>query len=204
MTDRFHRIGERLLDAIAETERVVLAVPEDERRWWYDTSRYDETVTVEGTNIYVAAGVYGPLEDRYGEHIARNDPFSIARRCRADRRVVREWMERTTSTFEGMTEEELHQYRAHPAWDYKTTEGPRKRWDDVDVPPEGEGWVLNTAAGRNGWERFDYTEERYWRRPRAEPYVREPRKPPFYIRELAVGYGIIDDEEALDGRSDES
>lgn len=53
-----------------------------------------------------------------------------------------------------------------PGWEYATTEGQRKNWDDVDTPPSGDGWERNTELGRNGWERFDYTEESYWRRPK--------------------------------------
>lgn len=62
----------------------------------------------------------------------------------------------------------LHAERRHPAWEYATTEGQRKAWDDADTPPEGEGWERNVDAGRNGWDRFDYTEESYWRRRRPE------------------------------------
>lgn len=73
---------------------------------------------------------------------------------------------------EPATDAELHALESHPAWEYRTTMGPRKQWDDIDVPPcdrEGEpepGWERNVDAGRDGWERFDYTEESYWRRPR--------------------------------------
>jgi len=49
-------------------------------------------------------------------------------------------------------------------WEYATTTGPRKRWDDEMRPPEGDGWEVDTTRGRDGWERFDYHEERYWRR----------------------------------------
>lgn len=59
---------------------------------------------------------------------------------------------------------ELHRMRRHPGYEYDTTEGQRKNWDDADEPPEGEGWERNVDAGRNGWDRFDYTEESYWRR----------------------------------------
>ena len=68
---------------------------------------------------------------------------------------------------------QLHARRAHPGYEYATTQGPRKQWEFGDVPPtddEGEpqpGWERNTAAGRDGWERFDYTEESYWRQPKA-------------------------------------
>ncbi|MFC8447604.1 LuxR C-terminal-related transcriptional regulator [Kitasatospora sp. NPDC057223] len=72
----------------------------------------------------------------------------------------------------GFTEEEtaeqLHARRAHPGWEYATTEGPRKAWDHVDMTPEGGGWERNTAAGREGWDRLDYTEESYWRRVVAD------------------------------------
>lgn len=64
---------------------------------------------------------------------------------------------------------ELHRRFAHPAYQYETTEGQRKCWDAVDEPPEGEGWERNVDAGRDGWERFDYTEESYWRRLRDRP-----------------------------------
>lgn len=52
-------------------------------------------------------------------------------------------------------------------WEYATTTGPRKSWYDENVPPEGEGWELDPTRGKPGesWERFDYHEERYWRRP---------------------------------------
>jgi DNA-binding CsgD family transcriptional regulator len=63
------------------------------------------------------------------------------------------------------TPDQLHARFAHPGWEYATTIGPRKQWDDADVPPDGDGWERNMAAGRDGWERWDYTEESYWRRP---------------------------------------
>lgn len=52
-----------------------------------------------------------------------------------------------------------------PGWEYETTTGPRKAWRDADVPPPGEGWEPNVEVGHNGWERFEYHEESYWRRP---------------------------------------
>ncbi|MET9728460.1 hypothetical protein [Streptomyces zaomyceticus] len=80
---------------------------------------------------------------------------------------------------------ELHAQRAHPDWEYATTEGPRKHWDDIDVRPAGEDgepdptWQRNTDAGIDGWERFAYTEESYWRRPKpaAQTAVEEPAAP---------------------------
>ncbi|MGW7726184.1 hypothetical protein ACWGJ6_22980 [Streptomyces canus] len=72
---------------------------------------------------------------------------------------------------------ELHARRSHPAFEYATTTGPRKQWDDLDRPPAGESaspdctWERNVDAGRpgQGWDRFDYTEESYWRRLKPVP-----------------------------------
>lgn len=72
------------------------------------------------------------------------------------------------------TDAQLHARFAHPAWEYRVTEGPRKQWDDADVPPTDDfgepepAWERNTDAGRDGWERWDYTEESYWRRLRPD------------------------------------
>ena len=64
------------------------------------------------------------------------------------------------------TEAELHRDFAHPDWEYEITTGPRKAWWESEQPPGGDGWVRNVEAGRNGWERFEYHEESYWRRPK--------------------------------------
>lgn len=62
-----------------------------------------------------------------------------------------------------------------PRYEYATTTGPRKAWYFADEPPEGDGWELDYSRGRSGeaWDRFDYHEERYWRRlvtpPAATP-----------------------------------
>ncbi|MFF2100924.1 hypothetical protein [Streptomyces sp. NPDC058202] len=69
----------------------------------------------------------------------------------------------------------LHAEQRHPDYEYATTTGPRKQWDDADVPPYGDNgepdttWQHNLDAGYPGagWERFDYTEEAYWRRPKT-------------------------------------
>ncbi|MFE2710603.1 hypothetical protein ACFXKI_01080 [Streptomyces mirabilis] len=85
------------------------------------------------------------------------------------------------------TDSQLHARFAHPAWEYRTTDGPRKQWDDIDLPPHDDygepepGWERNVDAGRDGWERFDYTEESYWRRLRADG----PRSP-YIPRELRI------------------
>lgn len=58
----------------------------------------------------------------------------------------------------------LHDREWHPDFEYDRTKGPRKAWDYEDEPPEGEGWERNVDKGCDGWERFDYYEEAYWRR----------------------------------------
>jgi hypothetical protein len=70
---------------------------------------------------------------------------------------------------------ELHASCAHPAYEYATTQGQRKAFDRIDEPPEGDGWERNVDAGRNGWERFDYHEESYWRRLRASASTQQAR-----------------------------
>jgi hypothetical protein len=60
----------------------------------------------------------------------------------------------------------LHRLESHPEYEYATTKGGRKMFYDENIPPLGEGWERNVDAGRNGWERFDYHEEAYWRRKR--------------------------------------
>ncbi|MER6492690.1 hypothetical protein [Streptomyces griseorubiginosus] len=88
-----------------------------------------------------------------------------------------------------LAEAQLHARFAHPAWEYGVTEGPRKQWDDIDVPPCDDngnpepGWERNVDAGRNGWERWDYTEESYWRRLR--PNGARPQHIPRGLRILA-------------------
>jgi hypothetical protein len=66
-------------------------------------------------------------------------------------------------------------------YEYTKTTGPRKSWDNPDEPPyifpndENQNpWELDPDRGRPGesWERFDYHEERYWRRVRP-PTVSE-------------------------------
>ncbi len=61
-------------------------------------------------------------------------------------------------------------------YEYRTTSGPRKSWDgEPDLTKEG--W--EPISGADSWERFDYHEERYWRRaipaPPASLPVSEPR-----------------------------
>lgn len=125
------------------------------------------------------------------EHVALHDPDAVLRRCAADRKILADWLERSANPFEGMTDDELHDRRMHPAYEYATTEGQRKAWDYSDVPPGGDDWERNTTARfPEAWERFDYHEESYWRRLRPDG-VREWQRPepPLYIRLLAEGYG---------------
>ena len=56
----------------------------------------------------------------------------------------------------------LHSKEMHPDYEYETTEGARKYFDQHE--PEGKNWQCNTNRGRDGWERFDYHEEAYWMR----------------------------------------
>lgn len=84
---------------------------------------------------------------------------------------------------ESETDAQMHARFAHPAYEYRTTEGPRKQWDNAEVPPADDNgdpdptWERNTDAGRNGWERWDYTEESYWRRLLPEGRHQEQHLP---------------------------
>lgn len=62
-------------------------------------------------------------------------------------------------------ESALHRRMAHPDYEYATTKGQRKAWD-VTPPEQGDGpvWEMNKDY-HDGWERFEYHEEAYWRRP---------------------------------------
>jgi len=103
----------------------------------------------------------------------------------AKRRIIDD-----TPTFESefgdWTDDQLHERCIHPAWEYETTEGQRKAWYDGDVPPEGEGWERNVNRGRDGWERFEFTEESYWRRLR--PGGPRPMSIPRVLKLLALPY----------------
>lgn len=120
-----------------------------------------------------------------GSHIARHDPARVLREVKAKRAIVAQFPPWPPPE---MTEQELHEHRAHPAYEYETTQGQRKAWDYSHVPPEGEGWERNVDAGNpgEGWERFDYHEESYWRRLRPEGP--EPPYAPVVLRHLAAVY----------------
>jgi len=68
----------------------------------------------------------------------------------------------------------LHSRFMHLDYEYKTTDGPRKSWDDQDKPPEGDGWERNVDFGDEGWDRFDYHEESYWRRSEVKECLKTP------------------------------
>lgn len=84
-------------------------------------------------------------------------------------------------------------------YEYRTTEGPRKAWDgEPDLSKEG--WEEYKE-----WERFDYTEERYWRRPIPKPQAEERQwikldwskvDPKFYplIQAFADAEAVVDDD----------
>ncbi|SFO60056.1 hypothetical protein SAMN05421854_102478 [Amycolatopsis rubida] len=101
-----------------------------------------------------------------------DDPIAFLRARLDDEQAEVE--QRLRNPYLDPTDDELHQRNAHPAYEYKTLEGQRKAWREVDDPPEGEGWELNTtSADPDAFERFDYTEERYWRRRRPDGSLRE-------------------------------
>lgn len=83
----------------------------------------------------------------------------------------------TDTNRQAITSARLHAEHRHPGWEYRTTTGPRKQWDNPEEPPHDEygepepGWEANVDAGRpgQGWDRFDYHEEAYWRRRKPTP-----------------------------------
>ncbi|MFF6903495.1 DUF6221 family protein [Streptomyces hydrogenans] len=106
------------------------------------------------------------LPAELAQHIARHDPDRVLAEVSFKRSLLEVYRPRPIEP-----DAALHAQRAHPGWEYATTRGRRKYWDDVNVPPVGEdgepdsSWVRNVDAGRDGWERFEHTEESYWRRP---------------------------------------
>jgi len=129
------------------------------------------------TRLVTEAGSYvgDYLDDEIGAYIAANDPAFVIADLNAKLTLVHE-IDYDPPTTDGVTDQELHARCAHPAWEYRTTTGPRKQWDGVDDPPCDDygnpepGWERNLDAGcpGEGWERFDYTEESYWRRQRPD------------------------------------
>ena len=122
--------------------------------------------------------------DNYGRNMLT--PAAILAECAAKRAIIeaQHWTPR-----ERPTDAQLHFRSSHPAYEYATTEGQRKAWDDADEPPEGEGWERNVDSGDNGWERFDFHEESYWRRLKPEDQRKEWRQYiPRELKALAAVY----------------
>jgi hypothetical protein len=86
----------------------------------------------------------------------------------------------------GLSDDELHDRRMHPAYEYEMTEGQRKAWPYVDDPPEKDaGWELNiTLSDPDAFERSNYVEYRYWRRLRLDG-PRQWKPSPSVLRDKA-------------------
>ncbi|MGW0780341.1 DUF6221 family protein [Streptomyces sp. NPDC002913] len=155
----------------------------------HQRGQVDASVWADSIGYYVTEKVTsGERQKADAHHIAANDPATVIADLDAKLAIVDELD--PGEVLRG-TDAELHARCAHPAWEYRTTEGPRKQWDGIDDPPcddDGNpevGWERNIDAGipGEGWERFDYIEESYWRRLRPGG----PRKPftPIVLRILA-------------------
>lgn len=138
-----------------------------------------------------------PMRDYEKQLIAMHDPAAVLRRSAADREIVQDWLDNTNDPNEGLTEDQLHFRHGHSCFQYATTTGPRKAWEHSMEPPRNdageieEGWELNrTERDPDAFERFAYSEERYWRRRvKPGPHVWE-RWVPNHIKLLARGYGL--------------
>lgn len=112
-------------------------------------------------------------ETEAAEHIVANNPAVVIVDLDAKVALIDE-IEPPEEPGEPETDTQLHARFGHPAWEYHIASGPRKQWDGIDDPPRDDngdpepGWERNLDAGipGEGWERFDYTEESYWRRLR--------------------------------------
>ena len=71
----------------------------------------------------------------------------------------------------------LHQRRAHPDFEYATTQTARKSGDDPRIGLEGDGWEPNDIVENHeyldggvvnehwrNWERYQFHEDNFWRR----------------------------------------
>lgn len=134
-------------------------------------------------------------------HVARHDPGRVLREVTHKRTILERhdwWFNRPAET-----DAEQHARCTHPDYEYATTQGQRKMWDCADVPPYGDdgepdhSWERNVEEGRDGWERFDYTEESYWRRRLPPEKAAEKRslreRPPRELLELAAVYADHED-----------
>lgn len=115
---------------------------------------------------HLRALVYA-AHDRANEadaHVARADA-KVAEMQRAVDRAAEVFRNYAADDYTKRLESELHKRLAHPDYEYVTTKGPRKAWE-VEPPEQeaGPAWEQNTDY-HGGWERFEYHEEAYWRRP---------------------------------------
>lgn len=186
-------ITEFLLTRIAEDEAAAQAAIQghaDDGVWTAGDNNgeqegYPGDCAVEGIGIKIYDEGGHDLDQ--AKHIARWDPRRVLAECAAKRAIIeaQHWAPKS-----GPSDSELHCRASHPSYEYATTEGPRKQWDDADEPPEGVGWERNTDIGYGqGWARLDYTEESYWRRLRPEPERKEWKQHiPTSLRALATVY----------------
>ncbi|GGV37026.1 hypothetical protein GCM10010293_40670 [Streptomyces griseoflavus] len=167
------RYGERR--AVAEA---AASLQDDPENGWVIAD--DSAYAMPGKRRYISPHIGLTHEPESADHIVANNPAVVLVDLDAKLALIDEIEPQLEE--DPPTDAELHALESHPAWKYRTTSGPRKQWADVDVPPcddHGEpepGWERNVDAGRDGWERWDYTEESYWRRLRPEGPLK-PRIP---------------------------
>ena len=130
----------------------------------------------------------GDIEDRIREMIEERtlvyESGQLIRRLRpvppehaaCRQRTAGEWRGVAIAADRRLPIDELHRKCSAPGWQYTTREGRRKACDEIFEPPEGICWERNVECGRDGWDRFDHTEETYWRRPETVT-VRRPEDP---------------------------
>ncbi|MFH8581709.1 DUF6221 family protein [Streptomyces zaomyceticus] len=177
-----------------EDERTARAATEGP--WQVDNEQHAEAITTPTGTVVVGGGRWGgeaPVFETTQDalHIARHDPARVLAEVDAKRQFLKAYEAAPSRPAE--TDSQLHARFAHPAWEYSTTKGPRKQWADASTPPYGDDgepdttWEPNTDAGIDGWERFDYTEESYWRRRRPEGQERRTEIPTL-LRLLALPF----------------
>ena len=149
------------------------AADDSEKDWSPGDENFGSSVNEASSGAPVVIGPWDYLDWDVRRHIAAHDPANVIADLDAKLALIDE-LEPPEKPREPETDAQLHARCAHPAWEYRTTEGPRKQWDDIEEPPHDgngdpePGWERNLDAGRDGWDRFDYTEESYWRRRRAD------------------------------------
>jgi hypothetical protein len=73
-----------VLAAITETERKALAVPEEKRSWVPQHAKLSGSAVMDDDGWLLTKPVFSSMV----EHIARNDPAAVLRRCEADRKLL--------------------------------------------------------------------------------------------------------------------